>query len=257
MAPGREGVPIQIPAKPLEGHVALVTGAARRIGRSIAQRLASEGAKIVIHYRSSREEAEALAKEIGAAHGEAVCIQADLAHLDEITILFAEIERRLGRLDILVNNAAKFAPTPLAETTEARWDELLDSNVKAQFFCAQRAAPMLTRSGHGRIINLASLGGLLAWPNYTAYCVSKAGVIMLTRCLARALAPAVTVNAIAPGTISFPEDAPEIAETFIRQAPLKRTGTPEDIASAVSYFVHSPFVTGQILAVDGGRSIPT
>ncbi len=129
--------------------------------------------------------------------------------------------------------------------------------MKAQFFCAQRAAPLLTRSGRGRIVNFASLGGLLAWPKYTAYCVSKAGVIMLTRCLARELAPEVTVNAIAPGTISFPGDAPEIAATFIRQAPLGRTGEPQDIADAVSYLVHAPFVTGQVLVVDGGRSIPS
>ena len=156
-----------------------------------------------------------------------------------------------------MNNAGKFSPTPLPEASEDQWDNLLDSNVKAQFFCAQRAAPLLRRSGRGRIVNLASLGGLLAWPKYTAYCVSKAGVIMLTRCLARELAPEVTVNAIAPGTISFPDDAPEIAATFIRQAPLKRTGKPQDIADAVSYLVHAPFVTGQVLVVDGGRSIPS
>jgi pteridine reductase len=134
---------------------------------------------------------------------------------------------------------------------------MLDSNLKAQFFCAQRAAALLRASGHGRIVNLASDGGLLAWPRYMAYSVSKAGVIMLTRTLARALAPEVTVNAIAPGTISFPEDAPEIAEEFIRKAPLKRTGSADDISDAVMYFIQAPFVTGQVLAVDGGRSIPT
>jgi NAD(P)-dependent dehydrogenase (short-subunit alcohol dehydrogenase family) len=114
---------------------------------------------------------------------------------------------------------------------------------------------MLRRSGHGRIINFASLGGLLAWPAYTHYCVSKAGVIMLTRCLARALAPEITVNAIAPGTISFPEDSPDIAGDFIRRAPLRRTGTPEDIDDAVVFLAQSPFITGQVIVVDGGRSL--
>ena len=122
---------------------------------------------------------------------------------------------------------------------------------------AQAAAPLLRSSGRGAIVNFASLGGLLAWPNYVHYCVSKAGVIMLTRCLSRALAPQIRVNAIAPGTISFPDDAPGIAEDFIRRAPLARTGRPEDIAGAVSYLAQADFVTGQVLVVDGGRSVPT
>ncbi len=137
------------------------------------------------------------------------------------------MEQRFGRLDILINNAGAFAPTPLATTSESDWDALLDTNVKALFFCAQKAAPLLSRTGRGRMVNLASLGGLLAWPKYTAYCVSKAGVIMLTRCLARSLAPAVTVNAIAPGTDSFPEDKPELAELYVRRAPLGRQVQPK------------------------------
>ena len=164
---------------------------------------------------------------------------------------------KLGGLDVLVNNAAIFSPTPVGSTEEAQWDAILDTNLKAQFFAAQRAAPLLTQSGRGRIINFASLGGLLAWPTYTAYSVSKAGVIMLTRCLARALAPAVTVNAIAPGTISFPEDAPDIAERAIRISPLQRTGSVDDITNAVIYLVGAEYVTGQVLVVDGGASIPS
>ena len=241
----------------LSGQVALVTGAGRRIGRAIALRLAAEGARVVVHYGHSKDQANAVVAEIQSAGGEAFSVQAELTQSEEIARLFDEVERRCGRLDILVNNAGKFSPTPLPEATEDQWDSLLDSNVKSQFFCAQRAAPLLKRSGRGRIVNLASLGGLLSWPKYTAYCVSKAGVIMLTRCLARELAPEVTVNAIAPGTISFPDDAPEIAATFIRQAPLKRTGQPQDIVDAVSYLVHAAFVTGQVLVVDGGRSIPS
>lgn len=242
---------------PLEGQTALVTGAGRRIGRAIALRLASEGARMVLHYRTSQPEAEAVAAEIIRSGGEAVCIQAELTRIAEIDRLFGQIEQRFGRLDILVNNAAIFSPTPVGGTEEAQWDAILDTNLKAQFFSAQRAAPLLTQSGRGRIINFASLGGLLAWPKYTAYSVSKAGVIMLTRCLARALAPSVTVNAVAPGTISFPDDAPEIAERAVRSAPLRRTGSAEDITNAVIYLVGAAFVTGQVIVVDGGQSIPS
>lgn len=240
----------------LEGQVALVTGAGRRIGRAIALRLAAEGARVVVHYRNSRSEAEAVAEQILRSGGEAVCIQAELARVSEIDRVFEEIEKRFGRLDILVNNAAIFSPTPVGRTQESQWDAILDVNLKAQFFAAQCAAPLLAQSGHGRIINLASIGGLQAWTTHLAYSVSKAGVIMLTRCLARALAPAVTVNAIAPGTISFPEDTPEIAERGIRGSPLQRTGSAEDVTNAVIYLIGAEFVTGQVLVVDGGSSIP-
>lgn len=241
---------------PLTGQVALVTGAARRIGRAVALRLAAEGASVVVHYRNSQAEAAAVAAEIAASGGKAITLGADLTRAGEINRLFAELERRMGRLDILVNNAAIFAATPLAETTEVLWDSVLDANLKAMFFCTQRAAPLLQQSGRGRVVNFASLGGLAAWPRYAAYCSSKAGVIMLTRCLARALAPQVTVNAIAPGTISFPEDSPEMAETYRRVAPLGRTGTAEDVTGAVVFLLGASFVTGQVLPVDGGRSIP-
>jgi NAD(P)-dependent dehydrogenase (short-subunit alcohol dehydrogenase family) len=245
-----------LPESPLKGRVALVTGAGRRIGRHLALRLAAEGAQVAVHYQHSRMEAEAVAAEIKTTGGEAFAVAADLTRQAEIETLFGAIENRFQRLDILVNNAAVFMPTPLTETTEEQWDRVLDSNLKAQFFCAQRAAPLLRASGHGRIVNFASLGGLLAWPRFTAYSVSKAGVIMLTRSLARTLAPEVTVNAVAPGTISFPDDAPALAEDYIRKAPLARTGTPDDIANAVMYLIQAPFVTGHVLVVDGGRSIP-
>jgi len=239
----------------LEGQVALVTGAGRRIGRAIALRLAAEGARIVVHYRNSRFDAEAVAEEIIRGRGEAICMQAELTRVAEIDRLFEEAEKRFRRLDILVNNAAIFSPTPLGSTEESQWDAILDTNLKAQFFAAQRAAHLLAQSGHGRIINLASLGGLQAWTTYMAYSVSKAGVIMLTRCLARALAPAVTVNAIAPGTISFPEDTTETAERGGRGSPLQRTGSAEDVTNAVIYLIGAEFVTGQVLVVDGGASI--
>ena len=239
----------------LTGKVALVTGAAKRIGRSVALRLASEGADVIVNYRSSKAEAGEVVSEISAAGRRGMAIQADVAKRADVLAMFAAIEKEFGRLDILVNNAGMFFPAKFEELTEEQWDTILDTNLKSQFLCSQAAAPMLRRSGHGRIINFASLGGLLAWPAYTHYCVSKAGVIMLTRCLARALAPEITVNAIAPGTISFPEDSPDIAGDFIRRAPLRRTGTPEDIDDAVVFLAQSPFITGQVIVVDGGRSL--
>ncbi len=237
------------------GRVALVTGAAKRIGRSVALRLASEGADVVVNYRGAKGEADEVVAQIAAMGRRAVAVQADVAKRADVIALFAAVEKEFGRLDILVNNAGMFFPAKFEELTEEQWDRILDTNLKSQFLCSQAAAPILRRSGHGRIINFASLGGLLAWPAYTHYCVSKAGVIMLTRCLARALAPEITVNAIAPGTISFPGDAPELAEDFIRRAPLHRTGTAKDIDDAVVFLAQSPFVTGQVIVVDGGRTL--
>jgi 3-oxoacyl-[acyl-carrier protein] reductase/pteridine reductase len=242
-------------ALPLEGKVALVTGAARRIGRGIALRLASEGADVAITYRSSKQDADSLVREITGLGRNAVALRADVTSVADLQAAIESAAAFRGRLDILVNNAGMFSPATVAALTEAQWDTMLATNVKSQFFAAQAAAPHLRRAGNGKIINLASLGGLLAWPNFPHYCVSKAGVIMLTRCLARALAPEITVNAIAPGTISFPGDAPEISEDFVRRAPLKRTGESEDIAGAVSYLAQANFVTGQLLVVDGGRSL--
>ena len=233
----------------------MVTGAARRIGRSVGLRLASEGADIVVNYRSSKGEADEVAAQIAAMGRRAVVVRADVAKRADVAELFAAVEKEFGRLDILVNNAGMFFPAKFEELTEEQWDRILDTNLKSQFLCSQAAAPMLRRSGHGRIVNFASLGGLLAWPAYTHYCVSKAGVIMLTRCLARALAPDITVNAIAPGTISFAGDAPELAEDFVLRAPLHRTGTAKDIDDAVVFLAQSAFVTGQVIVVDGGRTL--
>jgi NAD(P)-dependent dehydrogenase (short-subunit alcohol dehydrogenase family) len=240
---------------PLAGKVALVTGAAKRIGRSVALRLAAEGADVIVNYRRSKAEADEVVARISATGPRAMAIQGDVAKRTDVLALFGAVEREFGRLDILVNNAGMFFPAKFEELTEEQWDTILDANLKSQFLCSQTAAPMLRRSGHGRIINFASLGGLLAWPAYTHYCVSKAGVIMLTRCLARALAPEITVNAIAPGTISFPGDAPEIAEDFVQRAPLLRTGGPEDIDEAIIFLAKSPFITGQVIVVDGGRTL--
>lgn len=240
-------------APPLENQVALVTGSAKRIGRSIALRLATAGARVAVNYCHSVREAEATVRDIQAAGGQVLSIQADVTDGEQVRPMFWEVEKRWGRLDILVNNAGTFSEGRLEEMTEAQWDAMLDANLKSQFLCAQAAAPLMKRQGRGRIINLSSIGGLLPWPKYMHYCVSKAGVIMLTRCLARALAPEITVNSVAPGTIQFPGELPD--EDYIRRAPLGKTGTGGDIAEAVLFLAQSDFITGQVLVVDGGRTL--
>jgi NAD(P)-dependent dehydrogenase (short-subunit alcohol dehydrogenase family) len=238
-------------AKPLEGQVALVTGVNKRIGRSISLRLAAEGAAVAVNYRGAKQDADAVVRDIAGLGGKAVAIQADVTKRAEAEKLFAAAEKEFGRLDILVNNAGEFFAAKFEELTDEQWDGILDVNLKSQFLCAQAAAIIMKRQGRGRIVNLSSLGGMLPWPSYTHYCVSKAGSIMLTRCLARALGPEILVNSVAPGTIEFPGEAPD--EDYIQRVPLHRTGTGDDIASAVMYLVTSDFVTGQIIAVDGGR----
>lgn len=239
--------------KPLAGQVALVTGAAKRIGRSIALVLAAGGADVVVNYATSKAEAESVVREIEALGRRAAAIQADVSKRDGVRRLFDGVESAFGRLDILVNNVGEFFAAKFEEITDEQWDGIMDTNLKSQFLCAQAATPIMKRQGRGRIINLSSLGGLLAWPAYTHYCVSKAGVIMLTRCLARALGPEILVNSVAPGTIQFPGETPD--EDYIARVPLHRTGTGDDIAEAVMYFATTEFVTGQVLAVDGGRAL--
>jgi 3-oxoacyl-[acyl-carrier protein] reductase len=242
-----------MPGNSLAGQVALITGAAKRIGRSIALRLAADGADIVVNYASSKPEADTLVAEIKSTGRRAIAAKADVSQRLDVQKLFSAAENEFGRLDILVNNAGTFFPAKFEELTEEQWDHILNVNLKSQFLCAQSAAPIMKRQGRGHIINLSSLGGLLAWPAYTHYCVSKAGSIMLTRCLARALGPEILVNSVAPGTIQFPGEPPD--EEYIRRVPLHHTGTGDDIAQAVAYLATADFVTGQILVVDGGRSL--
>jgi NAD(P)-dependent dehydrogenase (short-subunit alcohol dehydrogenase family) len=239
--------------KPLARQVALVTGAAKRIGGSIALRLAKEGADVIVNYATSKAEAEELASEIQSLGPRAIALQADVSRRADVQRMFAAVEKEFGRLDILVNNAGMFFAAKFEELTDEQWDQIMDANLKSQFLCAQAAAPLMKRHGRGRIINLSSLGGILPWPAYTHYCVSKAGSIMLTKCLARALAPEILVNSVAPGTIQFPDEAPD--QDYIKRVPLHRTGTGDDIADAVMYFATADFVTGQVLAVDGGRTL--
>jgi NAD(P)-dependent dehydrogenase (short-subunit alcohol dehydrogenase family) len=238
---------------PLEGRVALVTGGAKHIGRSIVEKFAAEGADVVINYASSKLDAESLVADVRKLGRRALAIPANVSVKKEVQQMFQKIEGQFSRLDILVNNAGMFSAADFLDLTEEQWDAIMSTNLKAQFLCAQAAAPLLKRSGHGRIINISSLGGMLPWPKFTHYCVSKAGVIMLTRCLARALAPEILVNSVAPGTIQFPGEEPD--EDYLRRAPLHRTGKGSEIADAVFFFATTEFVTGQILAVDGGRSL--
>jgi len=233
----------------LAGKTILVTGAAKRIGRGIALRLAEEGARVAVHYRRSESEAQRTARDCGAA-----LFRADLSRLDEISRLFAEVEQRLGRLDGLVNNAARFTRFDPLEITERDWDFIHAVNLKAVFFCCQAAARMMKRNGGGRIVNISSLGGIRPWAEHAHYCASKAGVIMLTRALAKAWAPEITVNSVAPGVIPF-EDIDERGKQMIAATPARRGGTSAEVADAVIYFLKaSDFITGQVIAVDGGLS---
>lgn len=239
-----------MPPGALEDRVILVTGAAKRIGRAIALRLAQEGARVAIHYHGSEEEARATA----AKCGNAPLFRANLERVAEIEKMFAAIERSFGRLDGLVNNAARFTRIDPLEITETDWDFIHSVNLKATFFCCQQAARRMLASGGGRIVNLSSLGGLRPWAHHAHYCASKAGVIMLTRALAKAFAPRVTVNSVAPGVIPFGEPDDRIRR-LVAKTPARRAGTAEEIADAVCFFLTAPdFITGQILAVDGGLS---
>lgn len=236
------------------GKVALVTGAGKRLGRAVALRLASEGADVAVHYRRSDAETTEVVAEIEKLGRRAVAMRAELTSVEEIRALVQRVAHEFGRIDVLVNSAANFLPSSVISTTEEIWDASLDTNVKGPFFLAQAAAPWLRRS-NGAVVNFADTGGILGWPGYIAHSISKAGMITLTKTLAKALAPDVRVNAIAPGTITMVGDPPEWEQEFVKLAPLKKTGTPEDVAEAVSYLASAKFLTGHVLVLDGGRTI--
>lgn len=251
-------MPNKIQDGSLAGQVALVTGAGRRIGREIALTLGRAGAAVVVNYHSSRNQAQATVQEIKALGVRSVAIRADVSHPAQVRRMFQSVDERFGQLDILVNNAGIFFPARWDQLTEEQWDRILGVNLKGPFFCAQAAARIMQRRGCGRIVNISSLGGLQAWSDYAHYCSSKAALIMLTRCLAKALAPNIQVNSVAPGTILFPGEKPSgLIKHIVEATPLKRAGNARDIASMVLYLVcHSDFITGQVFVVDGGKSIP-
>jgi NAD(P)-dependent dehydrogenase (short-subunit alcohol dehydrogenase family) len=244
--------------KPLANQVALVTGAGRRIGRVIALTLARAGADVVVNYNESSDAARQTSREISELDVRSLALQANVAKPRQVTAMFGRVQKHFGRLDILVNNAAIFYAVPWDKLTEQDFDRILGINLKGTFFCAQEAGRMMIAQGGGKIINISSLGGIQAWPQYIHYCASKAGVISLTRTLAKALAPTITVNSVAPGTVMFPgEKRDALARKLIRTTPLGKPGRPEDIAEMVLYLAtQSDYITGQVFVVDGGKSIP-
>jgi len=235
--------------------VALVTGGAIRLGRAISLELARTGFDVAVNFHRSAAGARATAAAIGALGARAVSIRADVAMPAEARRLVAETVRRLGRLDLLVNNAGVFWRTPWDTVTPADFDRFIAVNVKGAFFCSQAAARAMGRRG-GRIINLADVGAERAWPGYIPYAISKAGVVMLTRGLAAALAPRIQVNAVGPGAVLLPEDFPRESKRRLRaKIPMGRLGHPADVAAAVRFFATCPdYITGQILYVDGGAT---
>jgi len=239
----------------LEGKVALVTGAGRRLGSAMARALAGKGMSLAIHYHASAEGADSLRQQIEKSGGRASCFQADLSDPTAALELPERVAAELGGVDVLVNSAAIMRRLRFDETTPDEWNSILDLNLRSVFFCTQGAAPALRRA-RGKVVNLADLAGLEPWPGFAAHSISKAGVVMLTKVLARSLAPEITVNAIAPGAVLVPEDyTEEDRERLVRTTPLRRLGSPSDVVSALLYLLEGgDYVTGEVLVVDGGRN---
>ena len=238
----------------LKNKVALVTGAARRIGRAIALDLSTHGTSIAVHYRTSQSEADALVAEIATKGGKAQTFRANLIHVAEIEKMVADILDAFGRIDILINSASVFAPTPLAEVTEHDWDTNLDTNLKAPFFLSKFASAAMRQQGAGKIINLGDWAGIRPYKDYLPYSVSKSGLIGLTKALAKELAPEVQVNCIALGMVIPPETyTKEEIDRLVSRTLTKKMGTPEDVARAVLFFCETDFATGAILTLEGGR----
>ena len=242
----------------LDGKWALITGAARRVGACIARTLHAEGAGIAIHFRNSAVPANALAGELNRIRpGSAFVTQADLLDIRSLAAMVDAVVGRAGRLDILINNASSFYATPLGNITELQWEDLVGTNLRAPLFLSQAAMPHL-KTASGVIVNLIDIHAVRPLRDHPVYGAAKAGLAMLTRAMARDLAPDVRVNGVAPGSVLWPDDgiADRTREAIIRQIPMKRTGEPEDIAGCILYLVRdAAYVTGQIITVDGGRSI--
>jgi len=238
-------------------RVVLVTGSAHRLGAATVREFHRRGWQVLIHCHRSRAEADALAADLNALRQDsAQVLVADLADLNALSVLAALAVQRWGRLDALVNNASGFYPTPFAEATPAQWQELVGSNAQAPFFLTQALLPAL-REARGSVINMVDIHASRPLAEHSIYCMAKAALLMLTKALARELAPEVRVNAIAPGAILWPDGADQAAQEKILAAiPLQRLGTPEDIARSIAFLVmDAPYITGQVIAVDGGRSI--
>jgi 3-oxoacyl-[acyl-carrier protein] reductase/pteridine reductase len=248
-----------MPGQPLHGKSALVTGGARRIGRGIALSLAHAGADVAITYRTSGSEAEQTVQAIEDLGCRALAIECDVRSEASVGKVIAAAIAGFGHLDVVVNNAAVFASAPLERITLDEWDAVFETNARGSFLVAREAVPHL-RTVHGRIVNIGSLGGIHAWADHGHYCASKAALHMLTQAMAKAFAPEVSVNCVAPGWIDIKneldEGSPDAAACFAAKTPMRRNGTADDIAQAVLFFATGPaFVTGQILAVDGGLGL--
>jgi NAD(P)-dependent dehydrogenase (short-subunit alcohol dehydrogenase family) len=232
----------------IDGKVALITGSAKRIGREIALELGRKSARLAVHYRSGEREAREVAGTTGAV------FHADLTDDAALETMFRDIDRTFGRLDILVNSASVFSAATADEATFEHWDEQMNTNARAPFFIAQRAARLMRRNGSGKIINIADVAGEVIWPGYLPYSVSKAALIAVNRGLAKAYAPEIQVNAIAPGPVLFPEYyTEEQKNSAADRTLLKRAGSPADIVNAVVFLIENDYITGEIIHVDGGR----
>lgn len=239
----------------LASRVALVTGGGRRVGQALALALARRGMHLAVHYHSSAGGARETAAAARALGVEAELFQANLEDAAAARDLPARVVGRFARLDVLVNSAGIMPQATVEETTVELWDQAMALNLRSCFFTVQGALPYL-RAAKGKVVNLADVGGLEPWPRYTAHCVSKAGVVMLTKALALALAPDVTVNAIAPGAVLPPDEWSDAARDHLaKTTPLKRLGSPEDVGRALVYLLEADYVTGEVLVVDGGRLI--
>jgi pteridine reductase len=244
---------------PLQGKAVLITGGAKRVGAATARRLHAAGARIMLHYRSARGDAQALAESLNdLREGSAATVQADLLNVGAMPELVKSTVARFGALDVLINNASSFHPTPVGSIRIADWDDLVGTNLKAPLFLSQAAAPHLKKS-NGCIVNITDIHAERPLKNYVVYSVAKAGLVGLTKSLARELGPEIRVNGVAPGPVLWPEDGSfdEVArQRVIAHTVLRRAGEPEDIARTVYFLVaDAPYVTGQIIAVDGGRSV--
>ena len=239
------------------GKIALVTGAARRVGKAIALALAERGTHVVITYHRSGAEAQATLREIEARGVQGLALQGNITHNSDVDGIVRQVIARFGRIDILVNNASNYYKTPFETLTEEQWDDLVGTNLKGTFLVSKRVGDEMLKSGAGKIINLADWAGFRPYRDYIPYCVAKAGVIALTSALAKTLAPHIQVNAVAPGPVLLPEDFSErLRESIVQATPLKRIGTPDDVAQTVVFLVEgSDFITGAIIPVDGGRLI--
>ncbi len=232
----------------LKNKKVLITGGARRLGAIMTRALVKEKAKVFVHYYSSKKEAQTLSQELRIP-----IFQANLTEVEEIEKLFESVKKELGSIDILINNAALFFKTPFLKTTEKEWNQFIDINLKSVFFCSQRAVKLMNQKNGGLIIHIADVGGHVMWTEYLAYCVSKAGVLALTKGMAKELAPRIRVNAVAPGPLLLPKGYSE--KESAKHNLLKKIGSPDQLVSAILFLIKNDFVTGDVIYLDGGRKI--